>query len=97
MSSQRKFYGVSKGSKRFPYPETFKDPDAITFDQAQVEYDFLAARRTKLVRAIARDIRELDIKHEEDLTDDLLSCREQVRNIDKRLGFLADQFPEVVR
>lgn len=90
-------YGVSKGSKRFPFREIIVDPDALGKEEAQSEYDFLMKRHQKIVRAMTRDIRELNIQHEHELTDDLLSCREQLRNIEARLRFITERFPEVVR
>lgn len=92
-----RYYGISKGSKAFPFITVYQDPDALTLDQAQLDYDFLLKRRDKIVRAIARDIRENDITRQEDLTDELLSCREQVTNIDAHIANLIEYFPEVQR
>ena len=93
---RRKYYGVSKGSKRFPYRE-IRNEKTLSPEQAQSDYDFLLAKRTKLVRQIARDIQEHGIQKEEDLTEELLASHTVVRNIDKRLGELIEMYPEVER
>ncbi len=93
-------YGIAKGSKKFPFREQIIDVNAITFDQAQADWDFLTKRRVKLVRAVTRWYQELDINDPSSITDipdDVIAVKAMISDIDSTLANLIEQYPEVQR
>ncbi len=94
MAYSHKFYGISKGSKRFPFIEVpFTTPNLLP-EQAMAEYDKLVAARTRTIKSMARWIaaQEGPIT---DLPEDFLAKKDQVDGIDIRIAELLEQFPEV--
>ncbi len=92
-----RYYGVSKGSKSFPFIEIVIDPSALNQTTAQAEYDRLFERRTKIIRTIARSIREAGLQPGDDIPATVVDMRHTVLNIDVRIVYLIELFPEVQR
>ncbi len=87
---RNKHYGVSKGSKTFPFRERVINPDAVTADKAQVEYDLLIKRRVKLIRVAAK-------WHPPLVLDEVMSLKCQITDINTKIMSLIEHFPEVER
>lgn len=95
-SKRNRHYGISKGSQPFPFRETIIDVNAISFDQAQVDYDSLVKQRTKLIRVIAKWAED-QTSPITDIPESVMLVKAQINDIEHNIMTLIEQYPEVER
>ncbi len=87
----QKYYGILKGSKKFPH-RTKRGDSRASLEEIQDQYDSLVSRRKSLSRALVRRVESGDT-----LTDLDFQDRSQILFIQRQINWIIDNYPEVQR
>ena len=87
----KKYYGISKGSKKLRYRYKMIVPEALSADGVLEQYHDLEDRKAKMVSAIMRKVRQLRVTVGDEIPEDILPMKAKLTEIEAQMEVMKQE------